>query len=119
VASATAFLKEETSDVQILVASADTAILTGDFTTAKTNLDRAAKRLRDAGGRTASLQYRYAQLYDKMAEHARDPAAKRKLLLQAQASYQQFVRAGTGPLVPRAKDRLAEIADELKELGAH
>lgn len=117
VTAAAGYLKDETSDVQILIASAEAATLTGDFPTAKANLDRAAKRLRDAGARTTRLDDPYAQLYDKMAEHTRDPTGKRKLLLQAQAAYQRFARTGAGPRVQRAKDRLTEIADELKELG--
>ncbi|HEX7839972.1 MAG TPA: hypothetical protein VF469_20995 [Kofleriaceae bacterium] len=35
-----------------------------------------------------------------------------------QAAYQRFARAGAGPRVQRARDRLKEIADELKELGS-
>ncbi|TMQ11267.1 MAG: hypothetical protein E6J91_23760 [Deltaproteobacteria bacterium] len=117
VATASEFLKAETSDVQILIAAADAATAVGNFTDARANLDKAARRLRDAGARSASLDYSYAQLYDKMSTRTSDPAAKRKLLQQAADAYRRFTSTGTGPRVRRASDRLAEIADEIKELG--
>jgi hypothetical protein len=52
-----------------------------------------------------------------MAGRTQDPAARRKLLQQAEEAYRRFAETGAGPRVQRANDRLAEIADELKELG--
>lgn len=101
----------------MLIAAADAATAAGDFTEAKADLDRAAKRVHEARTTNASLDYSYAQLYDKMSAHTQAPAARRKLLQQAEAAYRRFAGTGTGPRVQRAKDRLSEIADEIKELG--
>jgi hypothetical protein len=117
ITTAAAFVKEETTDVQMLIAAADAEIATGNFTDAKIHLDKAARRVRDAHGRSASLDYSYAQLYDKMSTHAADPAARRKLLQQAGEAFQRFVKTGTGARVRYATARRAEIAEELKELG--
>jgi uncharacterized phage infection (PIP) family protein YhgE len=117
VKTAADFIKAETSDVALLIAAADAAIAAGHFTEARSNLDKAAKRVRESGSKNPSLEYSYAQLHDKMSAHTQDPAAKRKLLLQAKDAYQRFAKTGTGPRVQRANDRLTEIADELKELG--
>jgi len=111
------YVTAETGDPQMFIAAADAAIASGEFTDAKQNLDKAAKRIRASGAKTASLDYSYAQLYDKMAARTKDPATKRKLLQQASASYQRFANTGTGPRVQRANDRLTEIADEIKEFG--
>jgi tetratricopeptide (TPR) repeat protein len=117
VKTATDFLKNETSDVNMLIAAADAATAAGDFAEAKKDLDRAAKRVRDSATKNANLDYSYAQLYDKMSTHTQDPAARRKLLQQAEDAYQRFAAAGTGPRVQRAKGRLTEIADDIKDLG--
>src|SRR4029079_17953453 len=111
------YVTAETSDPQMFIAAADAAIASGDFTDARQKLDKAAKRIRASGGKNASLDYSYAQLYDKMAARTQLPATKRKLLEQAAASYRRFANTGTGPRVQRANDRLTEIAEEIKELG--
>ncbi|HMG55959.1 MAG TPA: HEAT repeat domain-containing protein [Kofleriaceae bacterium] len=111
------YVKVETGDAQLFIAAADAAIAAGNFADARINLDRAGKLMRGAG-RSASLDYSYAQLYDRQAARTRDLDIKRKLLLQARESFQRFATGGTGPRVQRARDRLTEIAEELKELGA-
>jgi hypothetical protein len=114
------YAKAETQDAQMFVAAADTAIATGDFTTAKVDLDKAVKAQRAAGTRNAGIDFSYAQLYDKMASRSKDPATKLKLLQQAKQSYETFARGGTGKRVKRANDRAAELAEEIKELeGVH
>jgi hypothetical protein len=95
----------------------DAAIASGDFAGARQNLDKAARQIHASGAKNASLDYSYAQLYDKTAARTQAPAAKRKLLLQAGEAYRRFANTGAGPRVQRANDRLTEIADELKELG--
>jgi serine/threonine-protein kinase len=114
---ARAYVTIWTVDPQTLIAAADAAIAAGSFADARQNLDKAAKLSRKAGGRTASLDYSYAQLYDKMAARTQDPAAKRKLLQHAKDAYGRFVKTGAGARVQRANDRLTEIADDIKELG--
>jgi HEAT repeat protein len=116
-ASAAALLKAETSAVSILIASADTETATGNFAAAKYHLDKAAKQLRESATKDASLDHSYAQLYDRMATREADPAVKRKLLQQAVDAYQRFAAAGTGTRVQRARDRRAELAEELKQLS--
>jgi hypothetical protein len=101
----------------MFIASANAATAAGNFADAQQNLDKAARLLHKSGTRNASLDEAYGRLYDQMARRARDPAAKLKLLQQAQDAYRKFVKTGQGPLVQRASDRLNEIADELKELG--
>ncbi|HEX2689367.1 MAG TPA: HEAT repeat domain-containing protein [Kofleriaceae bacterium] len=106
-----------TGDPQMFLAEANAAIAAGDFADARRNLDRATKLVRASGTKNASLDDAYARLYDQMAARTQDPAAKRKLLQQAEEAYRRFAKTGAGPRVQRANDRLAEIADELKELG--
>ncbi|MBA3397185.1 MAG: HEAT repeat domain-containing protein [Deltaproteobacteria bacterium] len=111
------YVKAETGDAQMYVAAADAAIAVGNFTDAKQNLDKATKLNRAAGTKNAALDYSYAQLYDKMASRTRDPAAKLKLMQQAQDAYARFAKTGSGSRVQRANDRAAELGDEIKELG--
>ncbi|HWO26063.1 MAG TPA: HEAT repeat domain-containing protein [Kofleriaceae bacterium] len=114
---AQSYAKTWTEDPQLLITAADTAIATGRFAEAKQSLEKAAKLLARQGGRSASIDYSYAQLYDKMATRTKDPAGRRQLLQQAADAYQQFAKTGTGSRVRRARARAAEIADDLKELG--
>jgi HEAT repeat protein len=116
VTTATELLKSETSNITMLIATADAAIATGNFPEARRNLEKAAKQLHDTGGRNLSLDYSYAQLYDRMAMRTSDPATKRKLFQQAEDYYRRFTTSGSGPRVRRANDRRAEIAEELKDL---
>jgi HEAT repeat protein len=111
------YVTTETGDPQIFIAAADAAIASGDFTGARQNLDKAARQIHASGAKNASLDYSYAQLYDKTAARTQAPAAKRKLLQQAGEAYRRFANTGAGPRVQRANDRLMEIADEIKELG--
>jgi hypothetical protein len=111
------YVKDETRDVQVLIAVAETAIAANDFSEAKHKLDQAARLLRKSGAKNAGLDALYARLYERIAAHTRDPAAKRKLLQQEQLSYRHLAKIGVGPEVQRANERLAEIAEELKELG--
>jgi hypothetical protein len=110
------YVKTETGESGIFIAAADTAIVSGDFADAQQKLDKAAKLIHKSGAKNADLDYSYAQLYDKKAGRTTDPAAKRKLLQQAGVAYQRFAKAGAGPRVLRANDRLTEITDEIKEL---
>jgi hypothetical protein len=104
-------------DPQIYLDAARAAIASGALPSARQNLNKAAKLLPKAGAKRVILDDLSAQLYDKMAARAQDPAAKRKLLKQAEEAYGRVERTGAGPLVRRAKDRRAEIAEEIKELG--
>jgi len=113
-----AYLDAWTGDVPLLISAAEAAIAAGDFPEARKNLDKAAKRVRTSGTKNASLDFVYAQLYDQMAGRNQDPAGKRKLLQQAEDAYRRFAKTGTGSRVQRANDRLAEIADEIKDLGS-
>jgi serine/threonine protein kinase/HEAT repeat protein len=112
------YLKAWTGDFQLFISSGNAATAAGNFTDAQRNLDKAARLLQKIGAKNSSLDYAYALLYDKMAGHAQDPAAKRKLWQQAQDAYRKVAKTGAGPLVQRSNDRVTEIAEELKELGA-
>ncbi|HEX3764670.1 MAG TPA: HEAT repeat domain-containing protein, partial [Kofleriaceae bacterium] len=116
-AQARSYVQRETGDPQFYIAAADAAIASGNLAEARHKLDTAAQLLHKSGTRRPGLDQSYGQLYDGMARRAGDPATRRKLLEQAEDAYRRFVAAGTGPLVQRASDRLAEIAEELKELG--
>jgi serine/threonine protein kinase/HEAT repeat protein len=111
------YLKAWTGEPDMYIAAANVAIASGDFTGARKNLDRAAKLMRTSGAKMASLDDSYARLYDQMAARTRDPAAKRKLLQQAQEAYRRLAKTGAGPGVQRANDRLTEIDEDLKQLG--
>jgi hypothetical protein len=52
-----------------------------------------------------------------MASRVRDPEARRKLLEQEVSAYRRLAKTGTGPDVQLANDHLAELADEIKQLG--
>lgn len=110
------YIKAETGDVAMLIAAADAAIAARSLADARANLDRAASVSRRQGRRPAGLDYSYGQLYDQMAARAAS-TDKRKLLQQAEQAYRRFVKAGAGPRVQHANDRLAEIAEELRSLG--
>jgi serine/threonine protein kinase/HEAT repeat protein len=111
------YLKAWTGDFQLFISSGNAATAAGNFADAQSNLDKAARLLQKTGAKNSSLDYAYARLYDKMAGHAQDPAAKRKLWQQAQDAYRRFAKTGAGPLVQRSNDRVNEIAEELEELG--
>jgi hypothetical protein len=111
------YANAETEDPQMFVAAADAAIATGNFGDAKADLDKAQKAQRATGTKAASIDFSYAQLYDKMAAREKDPAAKLKLLQQAKQSYETFARTGAGTRAQRATDRAAELVDDIKELG--
>jgi len=113
VKQARAFVVVEDVDPQTLIAAADTAMAASNFAAARKDLDKAATLSRKAGGRPPSLDYSYAQLYDRMAARTQDPAAKLKLLLQAKDAYGRFVKTGAGA---RVRDRLTEITDDIEEL---
>jgi HEAT repeat protein len=104
-------------DPQIYLDAARAAIASGALPSARQNLSKAAKLLPKAGAKRVILDDLSAQLYDKMAARTQDPAAKRKLLKQAEEAYGRVEKTGAGALVQRAKDRRTEIAKEIKELG--
>ncbi|HEX3481362.1 MAG TPA: HEAT repeat domain-containing protein, partial [Kofleriaceae bacterium] len=110
------YVKDETRDAQILIAVAETAIASGNFVEAKQKLDQAAKAIRRSGARNSSLDSLYGRLYQQMAARTQDPDAKRKLLEQEVNAYRRLAKTGSGPEVQRANDRLAELADEIKQL---
>jgi hypothetical protein len=111
------WVRGQTGDVPILIAAAEAAIAAGDLVGAKHNLDKAAELLKTSGAKNANLDYTSAQLYDQMADHTQDRAAKRKLLNQAKDAYQRFSNTGMGPRVQRSNDRVTEIVDETKALA--
>jgi hypothetical protein len=114
---ASKYVKDETRDAQIVIAAAETAIASGNFVEAKQKLDQAAKAIRRSGARSSSLDALYGRLYQQMAARIRDPDARRKLLEQEVNAYRHLAKTGSGPEVQRANDRLAELADEIKQLG--
>ena len=61
------YAKAETTDPQMYVAAADTAIATGNLGEAKRDLDKAMKAMQTSGTKAAGIEYSYGQLYDKMA----------------------------------------------------
>lgn len=109
------FAKTETVDPQMLVSAADAAIATGDLRSARHDLEKAQK---GTGAKAAGIDFSYAQLFDKLAAREKEPTQKKKLLEQAKSSYEAFAKSGTGGRVQRATDRAAELADDIKELGA-
>jgi HEAT repeat protein len=111
------YAKTEAGDPQMYVAAADAAIASGNLADARKSLDRAARLTRHGAAKVPAIDYSYAQLFDKLAARERDPAAKRKLLQDAQQRYRQFASKGSGARVQRAVERAAELADELAELG--
>jgi len=111
------YARAETGDPQTFIAAADAAIAVGNVADARQNLDKASRLLRQSGARNPSLDFAYGRLYDQMAATSQSPAAKLKLLQQAQDAYRRFVQAGAGPRVQRTHDRLTELADEIKALS--
>jgi hypothetical protein len=89
----------------------------GHVVEAKEKLDQAANLIRRSGAKSTRLDSLYGRLYQQMAAHIQDPNAKRKLLEQEVKAYRHLETTGIGPDVQRAKDRLAELADEIKQLG--
>jgi eukaryotic-like serine/threonine-protein kinase len=110
------YIKAETSDAQMEITAADTAIAGGKLAEARQNLERAEKQLRRSGAKNARLHYSYGRLHEQMALRARDTAEKLKHWRLAAEAYQRFASSGTGPRVRLANERLAEIADEIKQL---
>lgn len=80
---------DETGEPQMFVASADPAIASGNLGAAKRDLDKAVAAYKASGTKNASIDY----------------------------AYQRFTKNGSGGRVKRATDRVAEIADDIKELG--
>ncbi len=111
------YAKAETGDAQMFIASAEAAIASGNLSEAKRDLDKAAASMKVTGAKNASIDYSYAQLYDKLGARTADATQKVKLLQQAVAAYQRFARTGSGTRVQRAKDRATELAEDIKELG--
>jgi len=116
-AKARTYVTTQTGDVRMYLAAADSAIRAGKLTDAQDSLDKATKLLRKSGAKSVSLDFLYGRLYDKMAETSHHPADKHQLLQQAEAAYRRFAKTGTGRNAQTANERLAEIADELKQLG--
>jgi len=111
------YVKDETRDAQILIAVAETAIAAGNFAEAKQKLDQAATLIRRSGARSNNLDLLYGRLYQQMAARIQDPGARRKLLEQEVNAYRHLAKTGTRTDVQLANDRLAELADEIKQLG--
>jgi HEAT repeat protein len=111
------YVKDETRDAQILIAVAETAIASGHFLEAKQKLDQAANLIRRSGAKSTRLDSLYGRLYQQLAARIQDPVAKRRLLEQAVNAYRHLAKIGTGPDAQRAKDRMTELADEIKQLG--
>ncbi|HXT51748.1 MAG TPA: HEAT repeat domain-containing protein, partial [Thermoanaerobaculia bacterium] len=116
-AKARTYVTAQTGDLRMYLAAADSAIRAGNFIGAQNSLDKATSLLRKSGAKDTSLDFLYGRLHDKMAETSRNPADKRQLLQQAADAYRRFVKTGTGRNAQTANERLAEIADELKQLG--
>ena len=111
------YARAETGDPQTYIAAADAAIAVGNVADARQNLDKASRLLRQSGARNPSLDFAYGRLYDQMATTSQSPAAKLKLLLEAEDAYRRFVKTGAGPRVQRTHDRLTELADEIKAIS--
>jgi serine/threonine-protein kinase len=116
-AKARDYVNGDTGDVQGYIAAANTAIAAGNYGAAKQSLDTAAALIRKSGSKNVVIDESWARLYDGMASHTGDAAAKLKLLRQAMDAYRRFAKGGSGPRVQRANDRATEIVDEIKELG--
>jgi hypothetical protein len=111
------YLDADAGDAQVYIAAADVAIAASNYAAAKQKLDTAAALIRKSGSKNVVIEDSYARLYDGMASHTGDAAAKLKLLRQAMDAYRRFAKGGSGPRVQRANDRATEIVDEIKELG--
>jgi eukaryotic-like serine/threonine-protein kinase len=111
------FKAQWAADPKALIQVANVAIAGGNFSSAKRDLDEAAKLLRERGETNADLQYSYGRLYDRQAAQTKDPAAQRKLLQQAVNAYRAFAKTGKGPNVQQASGRAEELEVKLKRLG--
>ncbi len=106
------FVSEWTGDAQLDIDSARAKTDVGDFGGAQRLLDRAAHQLRRAHGKSAVLDYAYAQLFERMADDAASADARRQLLERALQSYQQVSRSG-GRLRDVANARVAKLSEQI------
>ncbi|HUQ04727.1 MAG TPA: HEAT repeat domain-containing protein [Kofleriaceae bacterium] len=110
------YASSETGDVEMLVAGADTAIASGKLSDAKRDLDKAAAQAAASGESYPAIKWSYGRLYESMAKREKDVADKVRLLKKAKQGYDDFARSGSGSKVARAKERSAELAEEITEL---
>jgi hypothetical protein len=110
------YAASETSDVDLLVAAAVSAIVSGKLSDAKRDLDKAADQASASGQSYPAIRSSYGRLYDAMAKRAKTPDERLRLLKKAKSNYDAFASAGSGPKVVRARERSEELAEEIAEL---
>ena len=110
------FVSEWTGDAQLDIDAANAKSAVGDLAGARRSLDRAARQLHKSGGKSAALDYAYAQLFEKMADDAQAPAARRDLLERALDAYRRVARTG-GRLQEVATARVTRLGEQVNELA--
>ena len=108
------FVKEWTGDVELDITSARLGVDTGRFATAKASLDQATRRLRKTHRVDTRLDELYAKTLLGLAGEASDPAAKRKLLEQAQDWCKRYAKHAPS----EGNACSADVTRQLSELGA-
>jgi serine/threonine-protein kinase len=111
------WLDDEAVNPEDLLREAEAEIAAKDHGSARRHVDQAAAAYRKKHLVNPLVDYLNGQIYDGMAEQARDNPAKLKLLHQAEDAYRRYAKAGTGARATKVKARLGEIADEIKDLG--
>jgi HEAT repeat protein len=107
------YLAADTGDPDMYLATADAALATGKLGEAKKNLDLASKAYKRTKTTSPGLFWSYGQLWDRMAQKESDPAKRRSLLTKAKQSLDSFASKGSGTRAGQARERSAEIAEEL------
>ncbi|MCG8424523.1 MAG: HEAT repeat domain-containing protein [Proteobacteria bacterium] len=107
------YRQQETADPGLYLEAANAAIATGKLSSARRDLNRARRLYRAAGKTNPMLFFGYGQLYDEMALQSQEEEQRLGYLKQAKSNYDRFVKIGKGARVGQAKERSAEIAQEL------
>jgi HEAT repeat protein len=111
------YIRAWTKDAQMLINTARTAMLGNNLAEAEESLDKAAKQLRRSGESSAELDHLYVDLFVAMSDHAQELADKRRHLQRAKVAFARLERSGAEQQVQDADAQLAELAEEIEQLG--
>jgi hypothetical protein len=106
-----------TNDAQMLINTARTAMLGNNLAEVEESLDKAARQLRKSGENSAELDHLYVDLFVAMSDHAQELADKRKHLQRAKVAFARLEKSGAEQQVQDADAQLAELAEEIAQLG--
>jgi HEAT repeat protein len=110
------YVRDQTANPAMLVASADTAISVGQLSSARRDLRKAQKAYARLKTSNPRIHFLFGRLYEAMARGAKTPKARKRSLRYAKRSYDRFTRSGKGFEVGQARKRSAAIAKELAKL---